>query len=228
MKRFKTYRCKKKNYTKLLVGIILTTFFLINFYNKKIAPKVVDIAETKIEEVTNIYIKKNIVPKNVDLNELITLKKNGKEEIESVDINTNYANEIMINVITKIQNNIFAMKIDDKLLKKKDDNIYLLVPLFLAYDGVLFSNLGPKIPIKISFYEHAFGNIELELVDYGINNALLKVYLEVYLEQKLYIPYKKNNKTKSFRLLIGSKIVNGKVPQIYGGMYKNSVSTVNS
>ena len=65
----------------------------------------------------------------------------------------------MVSVIKKIQNNIFELNINDSLLKKNRDITYLSVPLFLAYDGVLLSNLGPKVPIKLSFYEHAFGNI---------------------------------------------------------------------
>ncbi len=82
---------------------------------------------------------------------------------------------------------------------------------------MLINNLGPKIPVKINFYEHAFGNIEVELEDYGINNAILKIFLEVTLEQKIYIPYKEEKLNKTFRLLIGSKVITGTVPSIYGG-----------
>lgn len=217
MKKFKTKTLKNSHNEILILLIICTVIMFFNYYNKNISPKILNIASTKIEEITNLYIKNNIVPEYVDLDKLINLNKNKKDEILYVDINTTYANEIMVNVVKKIQQNIFEFNINDSIMKKYHNNTYIKVPLFLADDGVLINNLGPKIPVKINFYEHAFGNIEVELEDYGINNAILKIFLEVTLEQKIYIPYKEEKLNKTFRLLIGSKVITGTVPSIYGG-----------
>lgn len=227
MKRFKTKSVKVKHNELLILLIIIIILLLLKFYNKNITKKILDIASTKIEEVTNLYIKNNIVPESVDIEKLININKNAKGEILYVDIDTNYANQIMVSVIKKIQNNIFELDINDSLLKKHEGNAYLKVPLFLADDGALINNLGPKIPVKLNFYEHAFGNIEVELLDYGINNAMIKVYLEVILEQKIYIPYKEEKLNKKFSLLIGSKIITGTVPNIYGGAIHKSSSDLN-
>lgn len=228
MKRFKTKTVKAKHKELIILLIIAIILLFIDYYNKNITKKILDIASTKIEEVTNIYIKNNIVPENVDIEKLININKNDKGEILYVDIDTNYANQIMVSVIKKIQNNIFELEINDSLLKRNKRNTYLKVPLFLADDGALINNLGPKIPVKLNFYEHAFGNIEVELLDYGINNAIIKVYLEVILEQKIYIPYKEEKLNKKFSLLIGSKIITGTVPSIYGGTIHKSSSGLNT
>ena len=228
MRKFKTKLNKKRSFNLTMLSIVILVFLIINFYNKRISDKLLDIASTKIDEVTNIYIKNNIVPKDVSLDRLLEIDKNSKEEIISVNIDNNYANEIMIDVVKKIQNNIFELDVDDTLLKKYKDSTYISLPLLLVYDGTLLSNLGPRIPVKLSFYEHAFGNIEVELTDYGINNALIKIFLEISLEQKIYIPYKETTKTKEFRLIIGSKIINGTVPNIYGGMYQKNIDPTNS
>lgn len=228
MKRFKTKSVKAKHNELLILLIIIIILLFLKFYNKNITKKILDIASTKIEEVTNLYIKNNIVPESVDIEKLININKNAKGEILYVDIDTNYANQIMVSVIKKIQNNIFELDINDSLLKKYKGNAYLKVPLFLADDGALINNLGPKIPVKLSFYEHAFGNIEVELLDYGINNAIIKIYLEVMLEQKIYIPYKEEKLNKKFSLLIGSKIITGTVPNIYGGSIYKSSSDLNT
>lgn len=223
MKMFITRKRKKRRFELVLISIIFFTCLFINFYNKKISPKIINISETKLEEITNMYVKNNIVPDYIDLETLVKIDKNKKEEIVSLDIDTNYANQLMVETIKKIQGNIFNLEFKDEMLKKYKNNIYLEIPISLARDGAILSNLGPKIPIKISFYEHAFGNIAVELTDYGINNALLKVFLEVELEQKLYIPYKENKNKKVFRLLIASKIISGTVPGIYGAaLSKNS------
>lgn len=222
MTRFKTKKHKKSKIELYLIIIVIITFLLIRNYNNLISTKITDIAETKIEEVTNLYVKKDIVPQNINLEELIKIYQNDAGEILTVDIDSNYANKIMVDVITKIQNNIFTMDFEDELLQKKNSTIYLSIPLFMAYEGNLLANLGPKIPIKLSFYEHAFGNIEVELIDYGINNCLVKVFLSVSLEQRLYIPYDTDKRYKNFDLLIGSKIIPGKVPSIYGGSIMKS------
>lgn len=228
MKRFKTKSVKAKHNEFLILLIIIIILLFLKFYNKNITKKILDIASTKIEEVTNLYIKNNIVPESVNIEKLININKNAKGEILYVDIDTNYANQIMVSVIKKIQNNIFELDINDSLLKKHEGNAYLKIPLFLADDGALINNLGPKIPVKLNFYEHAFGNIEVELLDYGINNAMIKVYLEVMLEQKIYIPYKEEKLNKKFSLLIGSKIITGTVPNIYGGAIHKSSSDLNT
>lgn len=228
MTRFKTRKHKKSKIEIYLIIIVLITFILIRKYNNLLSDKITDIAENKIEEVTNLYVKKDIVPQNIDIEELIKVYQNDAGEILSVDINSNYANKIMIDVITKIQNNIFMMDFDDELLKKKNDNIYLNIPLFMAYKGTLLSNIGPKVPIKLSFYEHAFGNIEVELIDYGINNCLLKIYLSVSLEQRIYIPYDSEKNYKNFDLLIGTKMITGRVPSIYGGSIMKSSEIISN
>lgn len=226
MKKFRTKSIKNSHKEIYIVIIILTIFFIIRYYNKNITPKLINIVNTKIEEITNIYIKNNIVPESVDVDRLIKINKNNKDEILYVDIDTTYANEIMVSVVKKIQSNIFEFNINDSLLKKNGNITYLNTPLLLSEEGALFQNLGPKIPIKVNFYEHAFGNINVELVDYGINNALIKIYLEVFLEQKLYLPYKEDKLTKNFSLLISSKIISGSVPSIYGGTINKSSSTL--
>ena len=222
MNRFKTKKVNKHKLELYIFIIIAITFLLIKQYNQLISNKIINIAETKIEEITNLYVKKDIVPQNVDANELIKIYTNDEGEILTVDIDSSYANKIMVEVIGKIQNNIFAMEFNDELLKKHNNTTYLSVPLFIAYDGTLLSSMGPKIPIKLSFYEHAFGNIDVELTNYGINNCLVKIYLSVSLEQKIYIPYKDEKNYKKFDLLIGSKIINGQVPTVYGGSLMKS------
>lgn len=228
MKKFKTKSIKNSHKEILIIIISITTFIITSYYNKNISPKLLDIATTKIEEITNIYIKNNIVPTNVDIERLIKINKNSKDEILYVDIDTTYANEIMVGVVKKIQSNIFEFQVDDQMLKKHHNDIYINIPLLASNEGVLFQNLGPKIPVKLNFYEHAFGNINVELIDYGINNALIKIYLEVFLEQKMYLPYKEEKLTKNFSLLISSKIISGSVPSIYGGSINKSSSTLQS
>lgn len=234
MKRFKTKKLNKKKVDFILLTIMLITLFILHFYNSNISPKIVDIASSKLEEISTLHVKKDIMPV-VKVDKLINVVLNDKEEIIYVDIDYDYANEILINAVSKIQKNLLELEkgnVEDfsngKELKSHNGNLYLLLPIGLAYDGFLFSNLGPKIPIKLSFYEHVLGNVDTEITSYGINNALLTVYLNISLEQKIIIPYKEQKFTRTYSLTIGSKVINGKVPSIYGGTLKNSSNILES
>lgn len=201
----------------MLITIILLTIIITLLINVKTKNILLDIIETKMEEKTNILVKKDIVPKNVDISKLIKIVKNSKEEIVSTDIDMDYANAIMVDIVGKIQKNINAKgKNTDDFIKYKEC-VFIKIPIFINEWLPITSSLGPKIPIRIDFYEHSFGSIDLELVDYGINNALLKIYLNIEIEQKIYLPYKKRKFKKNYRMIIGAKIINGSVPSVYGG-----------
>lgn len=233
MKRF---RVKNKHKVKLDVQLCLVmflVFFLMFNYNKKISPKIVDIAFSKLEEITTLYIKKNIIPVNADLNKLINVTKNKNDEILMTDINYNYSYELMSEIVKKIQDSIFLLEqgniknfSNSRELKSFKNNLYLLIPLGMSSNGTLFSSLGPKIPVKVSFYEHVLGTIETTVQNYGINNAMIKVTLIIDLEQKMIVPYDIKKKNAQYKLELGSKLINGTVPSIYGGSLFQKSATI--
>ena len=233
MKRF---RVKNKHKVKLDVQLCLVmflVFFLMFNYNKKISPKIVDIASSKLEEITTLYIKKNIIPVNADLNKLINVTKNKNDEILMTDINYNYSYELMSEIVKKIQDSIFLLEqgniknfSNSRELKSFKNNLYLLIPLGMSSNGTLFSSLGPKIPVKVSFYEHVLGTIETTVQNYGINNAMIKVTLIIDLEQKMIVPYDIKKKNAQYKLELGSKLINGTVPNIYGGSLFQKSATI--
>ncbi len=230
MKRFKTKSIKGKHLDLIILLIIIVTLIMLHFYNKNISPKIIDIAVAKTEEINTLIIKKNILPEN-DIDDLINIYLNDDQEIIYVETNYNEAYDIMKGIIDNIQDNIFALENgnisntpNNRELHSYNNNLYLLIPLGYAAPGVLFSYLGARIPIMISMYEHVLGNIETEVIDYGINNALLNVTLTISLEQKIIMPYKEEMLKRDFRMVLGSKVINGKVPSIYNGNYKNTSS----
>ena len=215
--------------------LIIVAFLLIflHYYDLKINSGLIDYASSKIEEITTLYIKKDIAPKGVELNNLINVNLNNKEEITYVDIDMDYARELMIDIVGKIQDNIFKLEkgnIDDFInyneLKTNKGILYIEAPLFLNKKKNIISSIGPKVPIKLSFYEHVLGNVETKVTEYGINNALINVYMIITLEQKLYMPYREEKISKDYSIVLGSKIITGKVPSIYGDSYQKSSSII--
>ena len=229
MRTFKTKRKNKKYIQVMLISIVILTSILINYYGTNISKKIELIAQEKLEEISILYIKKDITPDNIELNELIKINLNEKQEIIYTDIDMDYARKVMVDIVGKIQNNIYKLESGNisnfknaNELKSNDGNLYLLVPLMLYTDNVLVQNLGPKVPIKLSFYENVFGDIKTNITEYGINNALITIELTIELEQKIIIPYKEKEYKRVFSIPLGSKVINGKVPNIYGNGLTNT------
>lgn len=228
MKKFKSKKITKGKIDCVIILILIFTLIMMHFYNTNISPKIFNIALSKLDEINTLYIKKDILPKT-DIEELIDVNLNSNNEIVYVDIDYNCAYDIMRDIITKIQNNLLLLESGDisylknaRELKSYNGNLYLELPIGLAYEGVLWSNLGPKIPVKLSLYEHVLGTIETEVKEYGINNALLNVSMTISLEQKLIIPYQEEKIVRDYKMILGSKVINGTVPNFYNGSYKSS------
>lgn len=233
MKKFKTKSNKNRRVDLIIIIIIVLILIFLHYYDIRMNKALIDYSASKLEEITTLYIKKDIAPKNVELNNLISVNLNKNEEITYIDIDMDYAREIMVQIVKKIQSNIFRLengKIEDfnnsNELKSKKGILYMEIPLLINKNKSILSSIGPKVPIKLSFYEHVLGNVETKITEYGINNALINVYMIITLEQKLYLPYKEEKLSRDYSIILGSKIVTGKVPSIYGDGYKKTSSII--
>ena len=68
MRTFKTKRKNKKYIQVMLISIVILTSILINYYGNSISKKIELIAQEKLEEISILYIKKDITPDNIELN----------------------------------------------------------------------------------------------------------------------------------------------------------------
>lgn len=203
--------------------IFIINVALFNYYEKNIYEVAINYATSKLEYITTMYIKKDIVPNNANLDRLITLTKNDKNELLSVDINTDYAYELSSKISTNIQNNINNLisgniSIKDKSIMSNNNNVYVLVPLLSANRSTLLASFGPQVPIKLDFYEYVLATIETKASYYGINSILMEVYLTITYEQKILFPYKEDKFTRDYQLMLGSKMITGSIPEAYGGI----------
>ena len=79
----------------------------------------------------------------------------------------------------------------------------------------LLSNIGPKIPVKISLVGDVSTNFSTEIVEYGINNALLKVIVNISVTTKVILPITSEDLTINANIPIGMKVIQGKIPNYY-------------
>lgn len=169
------------------------------------------------EEISNIS----------NLDEMIYITKNSSDDIQMIDFNSSYVNNILNTTTNKllsklddIGNNIFC---DNCNIYKYNDGIIYEVPLGLISNNIFISNLGPKIPLKLSIVGDIFSNINTVVKEYGINNALVEVSISISVNEKVVIPFLSESINIKTSIPISIKLIQGNIPIYYGNSFgKNS------
>ena len=213
-------RRKIKLTTKIIIIIILIfilTYILINNYTKKANPLIIKVMEQNLTKYTNSFLSKNIsydVLNNKNLDNILIINKNKDGEILYVDYNLDKAYEAL-EVITDV--------IYDDLINL--ENNYF--PFFIYSKSPLLSSFGPKLYVKVDFINSILTNIKSKITNYGLNNALVELFVTIDLRELITTPVSKKELTISYDVLVASKVINGRVPLIYGDTIKEESSSLN-
>ena len=228
-------RKNKRNNILFLILLIITlviilSFMFINYYSKKAYPILKSYAEAETKKLTILIINKAVTKQlyNMDVEELFKVTYNKDGEIILIDFDTKKTSKILSNMTSLVELNMRAVeegKIDMielpenslsnynmELLSKK---IICEIPFGLTTGSSLLSNIGPKIPVKISLVGDVSTNFSTEVVEYGINNALLKVIVNISVTTKVILPITSEDLTINANIPIGIKVIQGKIPNYY-------------
>ena len=214
-------RIKRKYYIIITTLLILFfTFFLIDKYTKKANPKIIIIANQYFDKEINnnlTNLSKNIVNDNT-LERILQIYKNSEGEILYVDYNMENTYKLLD-------------KISNKLKEMLDSNAYpnngiiLKLPVFIETDSIFFTNLGPKITVKINYVNSILTNVYTKITNYGLNNALVEAYIKISIDGLIITPVSSDKIKTEYDMLISSKIINGRIPEFYGN-YLTSNSSI--
>ena len=97
----------------------------------------------------------------------------------------------------------------------------------VASDGVFLANLGPKIPVKINYMGYLATSVRIKLEDYGINSVLVSLYIDCSITNEFIVPTIQKEINHSYSILLASKIIQGTVPEYYGGSWETKSNILN-
>lgn len=86
--------------------------------------------------------------------------------------------------------------------------------------STLFANVGPTIPIKLLFGSQLKTNVDIEVNPYGINNAIVKIYFLVEIDEQITMPLTSKRKKIKIKKPIVVDIIQGQIPNYYMGGLK--------
>lgn len=240
-KRFKKINKKNTNIITHIVVfflIFIISIILVNLYGKKSNDDIKNVVDQKIDKILyqlfNELVTNDVINKE-NINNMLIITKNNKGEILTVNYDLEEAYKILTSVtkllsesIKNLENGKISVNIDDKYLKSGKNGLILYVPFFLSSKNVFLNNLGPKIPILINFNENILTNVKTKVTNYGFNNALLEIYITVEMQKLIITPVARNDSKFNYDILVAALVVNGSVPEFYGGYYQSSSSILNN
>ena len=101
------------------------------------------------------------------------------------------------------------------------------MPSGIIFNNVILNNILPKIPVKINLIGNIFCKLNTDVEDYGINNALIKVNINIEVEMKILLTFVSSNSKINVDVPIIMKIMEGNVPSYYFDGYLGSPSVTN-
>lgn len=219
-----------------LLVLVLGLFFFFQI-NRKVTPNLLNIAEASINKLnetilTNYRVKD--VYKEVDLTNAIRIAKNKKDEIINVDFDLENVYKALSVITTYLQRSLEDEEVRNQVLKYYNqdlssqlDSIILSIPIGVGSQAIYLSNLGPKVPVKIRYMGYVASSVRIKIEDYGINNALLSVYIDCFITNEIIVPTVNKEINHEYSILIASKVIQGIVPSYYGGGIETKSNILN-
>ena len=220
----------------LLLLTSLTTFFTFRYINNRFTPILMEHAESELKRISLYIINESIndeVIEDINFDELYVTNKDN-DTINSIDFNTYTTNKILKKVNSNIWNNLNALQtgnlellnIDNSIFSNSSDlkkGVITKIPLGVVYNNPLFNNLGPKIPIKLSLSGNINSYIETNVKNYGINNAIIEITINIEVEERVLLPFASKKIKVTNEVPLAIKIIEGSIPDYYAsGIKENS------
>ena len=235
MKRF----YKKKNFNKkskislILCCVVILDIIFFNLFSGRLGKSISYSAMIKIEELTKFYLNDTIKKYlNINTNDYIKLNL-VNNNIVNVDIDNNKCNVLLNNIINDLEGNVKRIELGEITdyhnleMLRSNNGVVVFMPIGVATNNTLFARLGPKVPVKVSFLENVDAYVDVEVESYGINNSLIKLYINIKIEEIVELPIEKDRNNIEYKFLLASKLINGEVPDMLGTI-NGSSSIVNS
>ena len=208
----------------ILMVIITISFIIIKVINDKVTPLVMNYSISQMKRVTSIIINRSInsdLLNKVDMNNLFIVNSGSNDEVISVSLDSVIVNRITDEISDQCEDNLRLIEEEKYDLLKNKFNIgeeYFFVPSGILFKNTLLSSIGPKIPINLKMMGNVTSGIKTEVKEYGINNSLITISVEITVEMMVVLPFSSDYVSITNYVPISIKLIQGKVPEFYGGL----------
>lgn len=211
----------------ILMIILVIAIIIVKIINDKVTPTVMDYSVSEIKRIASIIINRSIRDDTLekeDMDNLFIVTRSSEEEVVSITLDSRVVNIITNRISDACEDNLRKVEEGKFDELKKDFNIgeeYFYVPSGILFNNTILSNVGPKIPISLKIVGNVTSGIVTDVKEYGINNSLITVSVEISVELMVILPFSSDYVSITNYVPIAIKLIQGKVPQFYGGSLVN-------
>lgn len=241
----KKIKSRKRNRKRTMI-IFVFLFFVIFGYsfiyiNKKISPMLLKYAEIEIKKLSSIIINRAVSKQLVEdasIDDLFLIEKDSTGNIKTIDFNSIVVNRFLSTTVNSIhlnlkqieEGNIEFLELPEDIFvtydpKKLKKGIIYEVPIGLLIHFPLMVNILPKVPIRYHLVGNISSNIHTSVTNYGINNALIEVDLQIKISMLSMLPLHTEEIIVENDIPLVIKLIEGKIPDYYfNGMERESMN----
>ena len=93
----------------------------------------------------------------------------------------------------------------------------------MIYNIPILIPLSPNVPFKISILGNTSNEMITEVKEYGINNSIIELRIKCIINLQIILPFKSKIIKNEKNILLSSQVIQGKVPDYYGGIISSSL-----
>lgn len=226
----------------LLVLIIISVILVFRFIHKKVSPILMEYAELQAGKIATYIIRQSVneeVTKEINVDDLFIITKDDNGNIKAMDFNPLSVNKLL-NKITETVNdyltNLESTEFDKIELptsisssfsnSKEGRGLVFEIPSGAVFKNSILSNVGPKIPVKLTLVGDIDSDIKTKVTNYGINNALIEVNVYIHVVEQVILPISTKKINVKMNIPLAVKLVQGEIPEYYlnGSQAQSSLS----
>ena len=223
---------KKNIFIATLIMCVIITIIVLKIISIRVSPILMNYAELETKKLSSIVINRAVnkqLANGMNIDEMFNIIKNDNGEIATIDFNPAIVNKVLntttnvvlINLKAIEEGNIDFIELPDILISNDKDKlkngIIYEIPLGTITNSGFLSNLGPKIPIKLNIIGSVESNVKTNIKEYGINNALVEIYIRISVTEQINVPFISKRVTVTSDIPVALKAIQGSVPKYYGG-----------
>ncbi len=233
---------KIKLFIIINILIIALSFFFINYLGKTLNDRIIHYSEIEAEKIAkyivNYAVKEEVITKLN--NNFISISKDKNGDTSMIEFNSAIVNQLLIDVTNSVlelfkdiengKTNILDLSnnlLTNTKINDYKEGIIIEVPVGLATNNFILSNLGPKIPVRLSITGEIESFVTTSVVEYGINNALVTTFIHIAVSEEILMPLGGKKITITSQIPISINMIAGKVPSYYLGGRTNSSALYN-
>lgn len=223
-------RIIKRRILLFLMNIFVCFLLIINTLNSRFLPIVSNYGSLQCNNMVTKIIT-YMVERQLkgEIQEQIVVYYD-KEPV-GLEFNTAILNSILNNSIKLAQKHLYKLEkgeVDKELLEMagietSEENIkrgiVYEIPLSRVFNNVLIGNLGVNVPVRFKLAGEVFGKIISNVREYGINNAIVEISLEISSKFVVLVPIISKEERVVVSVPVVMRIIQGEIPDSFYGSH---------